>query len=51
MNYEEAKKYFEETFLPAAAAKRLADWKEENPDVAPKAIKEKKEVVKEADEE
>ena len=51
MNYEEAKKYFEQMFLPAAAVKRLAGWVEENPDLAPKAKKEVKKVVEEADEE
>ena len=48
MNYDEAKKYFEETFLPAAASKRLAVWVEDNPDLAPKAKKEEK-VEKKAD--
>ena len=41
---EEAKKYFEENFLPAAAAKRVANWIENNPDLTKKA---KKEVKKE----
>jgi hypothetical protein len=49
MNYEEAKKYYEETFLPVAAAKRLAEWVEENPDLAPKAKKEEKKVEDKAD--
>ena len=49
MNYEEAKKYFEETFKPKSAEIRLARWLEENPNLAPKAKKVEK-VVK-ADEE
>ena len=49
MNYEEAKKYYEETFLPVAAAKRLAEWAKENPDLAPKAKKEEKKVEDKAD--
>ena len=51
MNYEEAKKYYEETFLPASAAKRLAAWVENNPDLAPKAKKVEKKVEDKADEE
>ena len=51
MNYEEAKKYYEETFLPASAAKRLAAWVEDNPDLAPKAKKVEKKVEEKADEE
>ena len=51
MNYEEAKKYYEETFLPASAAKRLAAWVEDNPDLAPKAKKVEKKVGDKADEE
>ena len=45
MNYEEAKKYFEEAFKPESAATRLALWAKENPTEAPKAKKaeEKKE--------
>ena len=51
MNYEEAIKYYEETFLPASAAKRLAAWVENNPDLAPKAKKVEKKVEDKADEE
>ena len=40
---EEAKKYFEENFLPAAAAKRLANWIENNPETKKAKKEDKKE--------
>jgi hypothetical protein len=46
--YEEAKKYFEETFQPLAAKARLAQWLEDNPQ--PKKKTENK-VENKADEE
>ena len=52
--YEEAKKFYEETFNAESAAIRLAHWVEVNPDaVVPKkaAKKAEKEVVDKADEE
>jgi len=39
MNYEEAKKYFEENFTPLAAEKRLAQWLEDNPQKSKKLEK------------
>ena len=47
MNYEEAKKYFEENFKPLAAEKRLANWLVDNP----QSKKEEKKVEKKAEEE
>ena len=46
--YEEAKKYFEETFQPLAAKSRLAQWLEDNPQANKKA---EKKVEDKADEE
>jgi|TARA_R100000995_G_C3462676_1_gene113975 hypothetical protein len=46
--YEEAKKYFEETFNQQSAKKRLAQWLEDNPQ---KNKKEEKKVEDKADEE
>lgn len=46
--YEEAKKYFEETFKPLAAKVRLAQWLEDNPQPNKKA---EKKVEDKADEE
>ena len=46
--YEEAKKYFEETFQPLAAKARLAQWLEDNPQANKKA---EKKVEDKADEE
>ena len=43
MNYEEAKKYFEETFNQQSAEKRLAQWLEDNPQPKAKKAEEKKE--------
>ena len=48
MNYEEAKKYFEETFNQQSAEKRLAQWLEDNPQANKKA---EKKVESKADEE
>jgi len=48
MNYEEAKKYFEETFNKQSAEKRLAQWLEDNPQ---KSKKVEKKVEDKADEE
>ena len=50
--YEEAKKFYEETFRAESAAKRFAHWLEVNPDVVvPKKAAKKEEVVEKADEE